>query len=105
MGVKIKDDRTRLEKFNDYMVNDGPKIVMIIIWILISLALFAERFYCNCGNNANFFEYFFAVYTLIQKQEFAVYGFGLPTARAAAQVLKFNSALLLITVLRNVLSW
>lgn len=90
MGVEARDERTRREKLNDYWVNEGPKLVMVILWVLITLALFAQAFYH---------------YRFERLDVFPIFGYGLPMARAAAQSIKFNCAILLITVLRNFLSW
>lgn len=32
------------EKCKNYLVNDGPKLVVIILWVLANIAVFAERF-------------------------------------------------------------
>jgi hypothetical protein len=34
-------------RFTNYCVNDGPKLIVIIIWGLCSVGLFAERFFCT----------------------------------------------------------
>jgi hypothetical protein len=47
MGVQARDERTRREKFNDYMVNEGPKIVFVALWLAITIALFIQTFYRN----------------------------------------------------------
>lgn len=31
-------------KCKDYCVNDGPKLALIILWVLASIAVFVERF-------------------------------------------------------------
>jgi hypothetical protein len=32
------------KKCNNYCVNDGPKLALIIIWVLASIAVFVERY-------------------------------------------------------------
>jgi len=89
---KTKDDRTWQEELSDYMVNDGPKLVFIILWFFANVAFFVERYY----------------YYRYVKKDGAVYeilGEGVTFARASAGCIKLNSALLLCTVLRNFLSW
>jgi hypothetical protein len=39
------DPRTTMERFSDYMVNDGVKLVFIVLWVLANIAVFGERFY------------------------------------------------------------
>lgn len=39
------DERTWKEKVNDYLVNDGPKLVFIILWLLANIAVMAERYH------------------------------------------------------------
>jgi len=89
-GSKAKDTRDWKEKLNDYMVNDGPKVVVIIIWILGNGVVFGERFYH---------------YYVVRKDVFKILGHGVTFARASAAGIKLNCALLLMTVLRNFLSW
>jgi hypothetical protein len=40
-----KDDRTWQQKVSDYFVNDGPKLIFIIIWVCGNIAVMAERWY------------------------------------------------------------
>lgn len=84
-------------KFKNYFVNDGPKLVWIVLWVLATLAVFFERFlhyYLEKDTN--------------DPHAFQRFGHGWPRltsgvtlARGAAAALKLQSALLLITVLRN----
>jgi len=89
---KGRDDRTNWEKVSDYFVNDGVKIVWIVLWFVGTAAAFLERYihYYKPG---------------IATVPYAVLGQGLPMARGAAAALKVNTALLLVTMLRNFLSF
>jgi predicted ferric reductase len=64
----------------------------IIIFVLINVGLFAERFYLYCCTDA-------------KTGTFELFSWGLPIARGAAQPIKFNSAILLFTVMRNFLTF
>lgn len=88
--ITTKEERTWKEKVSDYFVNDGPKLVFIIIWICGNIAVMAERWYH---------------YAIVRKPLFDVLGHSLTAARCSAAAIKLNSALLLCTVLRNLLSW
>lgn len=83
------------EKCKNYCVNDGPKLVVIIIWVLGNIAAFAERFYAYQNPDEGSVRVHFKV----------VLGTTLPLARASAAVIKLNCALILFFVLRNFLSW
>jgi len=87
-----KDDRTTWEKVSDYFVNDGVKIVWIILWFAGTSAAFLERYIHYYKPDDD-------------KAPYAVLGQGLPMARGAAAALKLNTALLLVTMLRNFLSF
>eukprot|EP01119_Soliformovum_irregulare_P001030 TRINITY_DN10773_c0_g1_i1.p1 TRINITY_DN10773_c0_g1~~TRINITY_DN10773_c0_g1_i1.p1 ORF type:complete len:440 (+),score=68.16 TRINITY_DN10773_c0_g1_i1:29-1321(+) len=87
---KSKDNRTWGEKIGDYFVNDGPKLVVIILWFLANVAVVAERWY---------------QYTQVRVPVYNLLGYGVVIARAAAAGIKLNCALILITVLRNFLSF
>lgn len=84
-----KDDRTWQEKLNDYFVNDGPKLVFIILWIIAHAIVIIERY---------------VFYTTEKKAVFEILGHGLTTARCSAAAIKLNSALIFCTMLRNFLS-
>lgn len=86
---------TCCDKFSNYLVNDGGKTVLIAVWIFGCAAAFAERcrFYMVVMNGDP------------DNSIFGVLGHGITGARAAASVVKLNCTLLLITVLRNILSW
>jgi len=83
-----KDDRTTTEKIGDYFVNDGVKIVWVILWFLGTTAAFMERYIHYLGTD-----------------QFTVLTHGVCMARGAAAAIKLNAALLLVTMLRNFLSW
>lgn len=87
----------------NYCVNDGPKLIVIIIWAFCTAGLFAERFgyYAQYINDPPVND----PDEQSRRALFRVMGFGLCFARAAAAAIKFNCALLLIFVLRNFLSW
>jgi len=89
---KAKDNRTYKERISEYFVNDGVKIVFIIIWIIANVAVFGERYYYYRYQKADG-----AIYALLKE--------GVTLARASAASIKLNCALLLCTVLRNFLSW
>jgi hypothetical protein len=64
----------------------------IIIFALVNVALFAERFYLYCCTEE-------------KMDVFDLFSWGLPIARGAAGPIKFNSAILLFTVMRNFLTF
>jgi len=74
----------------NYWVNDGPKLVFIIIWLVANGVVFAERF-----------NYYYKVNPYI----FSVVGWGIPLAKGSAAALKLNCACILLTVLRNIISF
>ncbi|EGC36287.1 superoxide-generating NADPH oxidase flavocytochrome [Dictyostelium purpureum] len=82
------------EEVQKYWVNEGPKLVILLLYIL--------------GNAAGFI-YTFYIYRFPEeeshKKAFELLGYGLCFARAFAMVLKINCTLVLIPVLRNLLSW
>lgn len=94
MSGQAKDDRTFAEKASDYFVNDGPKLVFIILWFIANVAVFFERYYYYQNPNTEALE-------IVVNQ----LGHGVAMARGAAAALKLNCALILMTVLRNFLSW
>jgi len=71
-----------------YWVNNGPRTVFIVIWVLANVVLFLERFIFYLNSPV-----------------FGVLNHGVTFARAAAAALKLDCVLLLVTVLRNTLSW
>ena len=77
-------------KANNYCVNDGTKTAVIGLWALATIFVFAERVY---------------YYIEIRDDVFGVLSHGVTIARGAAAAIKLNAALLLLTVLRNVITW
>eukprot|EP01119_Soliformovum_irregulare_P016622 TRINITY_DN4848_c0_g1_i1.p1 TRINITY_DN4848_c0_g1~~TRINITY_DN4848_c0_g1_i1.p1 ORF type:complete len:540 (-),score=181.21 TRINITY_DN4848_c0_g1_i1:32-1561(-) len=71
------------------MVNDGPKLVLIIIWLLGQGAAIGERWYH---------------YAYVRTDVFAILGYAAVLARASAAGIKINCALILFTMCRNFLS-
>jgi len=84
------DDRNWKEKLSDYFVNDGPKLILIVLWIGANLAVIFDTY--------NY-------YTVQSPSLYDFMGNGLTVARCAAASIKLNSALILVSVLRNFLSW
>jgi hypothetical protein len=74
----------------EYCANDGVNLVFIILWVLANIAVISERVYH---------------YMVLRPEVFAVLGHGATIARGAAAALKLDCALLLMTVLRNFLSF
>ncbi len=134
MSGKEKDERTWGERVNDYLVNDGPKLVVIIVWLIANVAVMAERYYCTFYPYSTFefsrnfvgrhtftvtpsrFQYanifrkkdrvlIHSDYTVTRANVFSLLGNGVTAARCTAASIKLNSALMLISVLRNMLSW
>eukprot|EP01116_Phalansterium_solitarium_P022339 TRINITY_DN7336_c0_g1_i1.p1 TRINITY_DN7336_c0_g1~~TRINITY_DN7336_c0_g1_i1.p1 ORF type:complete len:537 (-),score=59.52 TRINITY_DN7336_c0_g1_i1:3-1613(-) len=92
----VKEKRTWKERFSDYVTNDGPKAAFIFVWVLGNFAVIFSEYYI------------WAVPNSIAPHNEAVFGFlghGVAVARSCASGIKLNSALLLLTVLRNFLSW
>jgi len=78
------------DALKNYYVNDGPKAFWMAIYGLANAGFFAWGFYQ------------FATDEFEEVRD--ALGWGLPTAKACAMCIKFNTALLLFTVLRNFLS-
>src|SRR4051794_12649679 len=64
-----------------YWVNDGPKLVIISLFVLLNIGLFVER-----------------VITYRNGPIFPLYGYGICFARGSAQCLKLCCALILLPV-------
>jgi hypothetical protein len=77
--------------FRNYWVNDGLKAVAITLYVIANGVLFGYYFYY----------YFWGP----GQPYYAAIGIGVPIARAAAGPIRLNCAFILITVLRNFLSW
>lgn len=98
---KAKDGRTLKEKVGDYFVNEGPKSILVILWVLADLAVFIQAYYCNKDFSKKFsFSNFKTDYRFVDTIPYSILGEGVTFARGAAAIIKLNSALILITVLR-----
>lgn len=71
-----------------YLQENWRRLWILTLWIMIMIGLFAWKFY---------------QYT--QKDAFEAMGYCLPTAKGAAETLKFNMALILLPVCRNTITW
>ncbi|XP_021888434.1 respiratory burst oxidase homolog protein F-like [Carica papaya] len=71
-----------------YLQDNWRRIWVLSVWVMIMIGLFEWKF----------FQY-------KQKSAFKVMGYCLPTAKGAAETLKFNMALVLLPVCRNTITW
>ncbi|CAK9164495.1 unnamed protein product, partial [Ilex paraguariensis] len=71
-----------------YLEENWKRLWVVSLWILIMAGLFTWKFY-----------------QYKQKNAFQVMGYCLPTAKGAAETLKFNMALILLPVCRNTITW
>ncbi|KAM7525813.1 hypothetical protein LguiA_015715 [Lonicera macranthoides] len=71
-----------------YLEENWRRLWVISLWVLIMVGLFTWKF----------FQY-------KQKNAFKVMGYCLLTAKGAAETLKFNMALILLPVCRNIITW
>lgn len=79
------------KSWKDFFLNHGPTLLLLAIVVGTNLIVILERFfYYTLGNG--------------KKYKDAV-GYGIPIARATAAGIKLNSAYILFTVLRNLLSY
>lgn len=79
------------KSWTDLFLNHGPTILLIAIIVIANFVVMAERFfYYTLGDG--------------KKYKDAV-GYGIPIARSSAAGIKLNSAFILLTVLRNLLSY
>ncbi|KAF2077058.1 hypothetical protein CYY_001625 [Polysphondylium violaceum] len=78
------------DEIKKYWVNDGLKLVFLILFILANCAVFLRTFF---------------VYKYDRPEVFVALGYGGCIARGAASVIKLDSAIILVPVLRNFLSW
>ncbi|KAJ3115252.1 hypothetical protein HDU96_000967 [Phlyctochytrium bullatum] len=78
-------------QFDNYMVNEGPKHFVLALWVA-----------------ANIFYYIYSYWQLWTSSQLVTFrkvlSHGLPTARAAANLINMNCAILLFTVCRNIIS-
>eukprot|EP01129_Flabellula_baltica_P008710 TRINITY_DN3494_c0_g1_i1.p1 TRINITY_DN3494_c0_g1~~TRINITY_DN3494_c0_g1_i1.p1 ORF type:complete len:532 (-),score=96.35 TRINITY_DN3494_c0_g1_i1:27-1622(-) len=92
------------KKWQNYWVNDGVKLISIIIYVIINILIFAERFMFYFPLDIEF-PLWEGGNNLKGRQVQEVLGWGIPLARASGASLKLNSGVILIAVLRNFLSW
>eukprot|EP01117_Protostelium_nocturnum_P001987 TRINITY_DN12638_c0_g1_i1.p1 TRINITY_DN12638_c0_g1~~TRINITY_DN12638_c0_g1_i1.p1 ORF type:complete len:681 (+),score=210.59 TRINITY_DN12638_c0_g1_i1:139-2181(+) len=89
--VKQGDEKIKLKnRIKNYLANDGPKLVFIILWVLGNAAVFGERYY---------------YYYFKRPDVFDILGHGGSLARGSGAALKLNSALMFLTMLRNIISF
>jgi predicted ferric reductase len=79
------------QRVKNYWVNDGPKVVFIFVFLAANLAVFLERFL--------HYRY------MKDPPVFLVLKYGACFARGSAASIKLTSAVILLPVLRNILSW
>ncbi|KAJ3043889.1 hypothetical protein HDV00_003927 [Rhizophlyctis rosea] len=88
--VKARKRKWNVEVEN-YMVNKGPRHIFASLWILAQIGYFAYSYYqLYTSPNLTFFR--------------SIIGHGLPMARAAANVINLNCALILLAICRNIIS-
>ncbi|KAI8840204.1 ferric reductase NAD binding domain-containing protein [Chytriomyces cf. hyalinus JEL632] len=88
--ARPRKSKWRLE-FDNYLVNEAPKHFWLAVWIIAQIAYFAQSYY--------------QLWTSPVTNTFrVVLSHGLPIARAAANLINLNSAILLFTVCRNIIS-
>eukprot|EP01137_Pigoraptor_chileana_P024879 Opistho-2@93528 len=78
--------------FKHWMVNEGPKALFMILWMVGNITVFAHTFVYYRDDHK-----FVCVRSVVH--------YGLPTARASAAIISYNSALILIPVCRNLISF
>ncbi|KAJ1548541.1 hypothetical protein HK405_002789 [Cladochytrium tenue] len=78
-------------KISNYMVNEGPKHVIFFLFVAANIAYFVQSWWM-----------LWTTPTLVTFRTVLLYG--LPTARAAANVINLDCALILFTVCRNMIS-
>lgn len=71
-----------------FLQENWKRIWVLTLWLTIMIGLFTWKFY----------EY-------KQKNAFKIMGYCLLTAKGAAETLKFNMALILLPVCRNIITW
>ncbi|KAJ3183703.1 hypothetical protein HDU85_002132 [Gaertneriomyces sp. JEL0708] len=95
VDIGVLPPRTKKSKlrvrFDNWMVNEGPRQIFVCLWTLIQVAYFAYSYNVLWTTpNLSFFR--------------SVIGHGLPVARGAANLVNLNCAILLFTVCRNLIS-
>jgi len=91
------------KKCSNYCVNDGTKLALIILWVLLTAAVFAERYVAYSYFKAS--DKVAGADKLKSYHFYTIMGQTLPLARACAAAIKLQCALLLLFVLRNFISW
>lgn len=88
-GLRKRSRIRRLStKLVYYLQENWKRIWVVAVWVAIMVGLFTWKF----------FEY-------KQKNAFRIMGYCLLTAKGAAETLKFNMALILLPVCRNLITW
>lgn len=88
-GLRKKSSIQKLsKKFVYYLEENWKRLWVLFFWILIMAGLFTWKF----------FQY-------KEKNAYKVMGYCLLTAKGAAETLKFNMALILLPVCRNIITW
>ncbi|KAL6549918.1 hypothetical protein OROMI_020406 [Orobanche minor] len=88
-GLRYRGRLRRMStKLLYYLQEKWKRIWVLTLWITIMIGLFTWKFYQYKHKNA-----------------YKVMGYCLPTAKGAAETLKFNMALVLLPVCRNTITW
>ena len=87
MGLFQIYEKAQVLGFKEFLKTEGYMYLFVIIWMTINGILFADTFFKYRGVKWDYLR--------------LVVSDGLPIARAAAQVLNFNCALILLPVCRN----
>ncbi|KAK7318171.1 hypothetical protein RJT34_02870 [Clitoria ternatea] len=88
-GLRKKSPIRRMSRrFFYYLQENWKRLWVLTLWICIMIGLFTWKF----------IQY-------KQKDAFEIMGYCLLTAKGAAEILKFNMALILLPVCRNIITW
>ncbi|XP_051137409.1 respiratory burst oxidase homolog protein A [Andrographis paniculata] len=88
-GLRYRSRFQRMStKLLYFLQENWRRIWVLTLWIMIMIGLFTWKFYLYKHKNA-----------------FKVMGYCLPTAKGAAETLKFNMAIILLPVCRNTITW
>ncbi|XP_057784945.1 respiratory burst oxidase homolog protein A-like [Salvia miltiorrhiza] len=88
-GLRYRGRIKRLSTKLIYFLQENWKRIWVLtLWIMIMIGLFTWKFYAYKQKNA-----------------FKIMGYCLLTAKGAAETLKFNMALILLPVCRNIITW
>eukprot|EP00051_Salpingoeca_urceolata_P032663 m.16775 g.16775 ORF g.16775 m.16775 type:complete len:672 (+) comp5330_c0_seq1:154-2169(+) len=77
--------------FSDWLVNEGPIKIFMLFWLVANVIVFVVNWYKYQGDK----------YAHMR----IIVGNGLPLARAAANILNLNAALILLPVCRNLVNY